>query len=313
MRYNISMKKNILIFFIFFINAQICSWELINFPREYSLYYDDLANKNILPHNADILEKKHNIQVRIFKYSGNVKDDLDDMARQYFAKLNNKDNSRQILIWVSDKKKQGVILITDDLKDEINEKYLHILQDDVLRSLLGRWYISEARVLGKVLGGIIYLLEKNDINEEQFQKIKQDIIVVDDFFYLLSRKPVFADLIDLFNFEPISFFFYFPFIVHFIFVRVIGMRFKMTGFIISNIVWAFFTLFVFYLIFHRINIFFHEYIQFFYMFLGLNVPLFFYLINLYRNEIERATYNYLCSVTGGFDTKNLFEGKGWEK
>lgn len=307
------MKKNILVLFIFFANMQIFSLELVNLPKKYSFYYDDLANKNILSHNADILEKKYNIKVRIFKYHGEARDGMEDVAKQYFAKITEKDNSRQLLIWISSKRKQGVILITDDLKGKINEEYLGVLQNDVLRSLLGRWYISEARVLGKVLGGIIYLLEKDTINKEQLQKIQQDIIVVDDFFYLLSCKPVFADLINLFNFEPISFFFYFPFIVHFIFVRVIGVRFKMAGFIISNIVWAFFTLFVFYLIFHRINIFFHEYIQFFYMFLGLNVPLFFYLINLYRNEKERTIYNYLCSVTGGFDSKNLFEGKGWEK
>jgi hypothetical protein len=50
---------------------------------------------------------------------------------------------------------------------------------------------------------------------------------------------------------PVSFFFYFPFVFHFVFVRVIGTKFQKIGFIISNIIWLAFVLFVFYLIFHR--------------------------------------------------------------
>lgn len=307
------MRKNIITIFIFFIAAHAFSWEFFNFPKEYSLYYDEMANKNILPHNADILEKKHNINLRIFKYKGNVKNEINGLAKIYFSKILEKQNTEQLFIFIVEHKKKGMILISDDLKEKIDEKYIKILQDDLLNSFFGKWYVSEAHILGKVLGGIIYLLDSEQINSKKLRNKNPDVIVVDDFFYLLSRKPIFADLINLFNFEPISFLFYFPFVIHFLFVRVVGMKFQKTGFIISNIVWVIFVLFVFYLIFHRINIFFPEYVKLFYMFVGLNIPLFFYLINLYGNEIESVTYSYLSNVTGGFDTKNLFEGKRWER
>ncbi|HPD18515.1 MAG TPA: hypothetical protein PLF61_02500, partial [Candidatus Goldiibacteriota bacterium] len=300
MMYNVYMKKFLFIFLIFFTCMRIFAWEFVNLPREYSWYYDEMANKNILPHNADVLEKKHNVKVHIYKYKGNENDEIYDKAEEYFNKLTEKDDKGQLLIWIGTKKEEGYILVTDDLKNRIGGQYLKILQDDVLRSLLGRWYISEARVLGKVLGGIVYLLEKDTLSKEEISRIKSDVIVVDDFFFVLSCKPVFSEIIGLFNFEPVSFFFYFPFVVHFIFVRVIGMKFHKTGFIISNFVWVFFMFFVFYLIFNRIDIFFHEYVQLFCMFLGLNVPLFFFLINLYRNELETAAYNYLRNVTGDF-------------
>jgi len=307
------MKKNIIIIFIFFVFVQINAWEFINFPPQYSQYYDEMSNKNILPHNADTLEKKINIKVTIFKYRGNNDENSEDKAKQFFNKIIEKDNNRQLFVWLSKKRYNAVILISDDLKSEIDERYLKLLQNDVLRSLLGRWYISEARVLGKVLGGIIYLLEKKNLSKRQVEELKTGIIIVDDPLYLLSQKPVFSELISLFEFEPISFFFYFPFITYFIFVRVIGMKFQKTGFIASNIIWFFFMLFIFYLIFHRMDIFFHEYVQLFYLFLGLNIPLYFYLTNLYADELQAATYQYLYNLSGGFDTKNVFEGRQWEK
>ncbi|MCX7698494.1 MAG: hypothetical protein N2114_03385 [Candidatus Goldbacteria bacterium] len=281
----------------------------MNLPQNYARYYDDLANKNILPHNADILEKKHNINICIFKYRGKVEKDIIKKAEIYFAKFKEKYKNRCLFIFITDKRDKSFILITDDLKNEINEKYLKILQDDVFHSLLGRWYISEARVLGKLLGGIIYLLKKDNLNKEQIDNLKSDMIIVDDFFYLLSRKPFFSDLTDLFEFEPVSFFFYFPFVLYFIFVRIIGIKFQKIGFIISNIIWLSFVLFVFYLILHRIDIFFHEYMQIFYLFISMNVPLYLYFTNLYRNEIEIVAYNYISNITGGFDTKNVFQDK----
>ncbi len=307
------MKKNIIIFFIFFIFVQVYCWEFYNLPPYYSQYYDEMSNKNILSHNADILEKKFNIKVYIYKYRGNLNLQTDEITQKYFNKIIEKDNNKKLFIWFSKKRDNGVILISDDLNSEIDEKYLKLLQNDVLRSLLSRWYISESRVLGKVLGGIIYLLDKNNLDKKQIEKLKTDIIIVDDPLYLLSRKPFFSELIDLFEFEPVSFFFYFPFVTYFVFVRIIGIRFKITGFIVSNIIWGFFVIFIFYLIFHRIDIFFHEYMKLFYLFVGLNIPLYFYLTNLYANEIQAAAYGYFYNISGGFDTKNVFEGRQWEK
>jgi|GEM_PF-1811026 len=309
--YNEFMKKNIFIFLIFFMCLNIYCWEFVNLPAKYSWYYTEMSDKNILAHNADTLEKKYNVKVHIYKDLTDTKEDSQILAKKYFDKLIETNNNRQLIIWLSKKRNEAIILISNDLKDEINEKYLQILQDDVLKSLLGRWYIGEDRVLGKVLGGIIYLLAKPNLNKEQINKIKSEIIVVDDFFYQVSIKPFFSDLIDLFEFEPVSFFFYFPFVFHFILVRIIGIRFQKPGFIISNIIWAFFVLFIFYLIIHRIDIFLHEYVQIFYIFIGMNIPLYLFLTILYGDKIEALTYNYLCNITGDFDTKNIFEGKQW--
>lgn len=272
--------------------------------------YDDFGMKNYLPWNAEELEQKYGIQVFIYKYPAGFSADPGQMARAYYNTLTRTAEDKILLIWISRKRSAGVIIASDAVKKMVPEEDLSILQDDALRSLLGRWYISEGNVLAKTLGAILYVLEKPGLTDEQVEGMSDRMIKIDDPLYKISLMPGFYDLIRLFYFEPVSFCLYFPFVMYAFIVRLIGMNSGKKMFAFLNGIWLVFTGFVFILIINRMNILYHEYLRILYLFMGLNIPLYLYLFFIYRDRIEAAAYNYVYNMTGGFGGGSVFRTEG---
>jgi hypothetical protein len=271
--------------------------------------YDELGTKNYLPWNADELEQKYGIKTYIFKYPAGFSIEPERMARAYYNTLTRTAEDKILLIWIAQKRGEGVIMASGPVKKIVPEEYLSILQDDVLRSFLGRWYISEEKVLAKVLGAILYVIEKPGLTEEQIEAMNDRMIKIDDPLYNISLKPGFYDLIQLFYFEPISFCIYFPFVMYAFIVRMIGMNSGKKMFAFLNGIWFAFTSFVFLLIINRINILYHEYVKIFVLIMSLNAPVYLYLFFAYGDRIEAAAYSYIYNLTGGFGENNIFSNK----
>ena len=289
----------------------LSAWEFINTPDDYSRYRDKFALVNYLRSHADLLENRHGIKTIIYIEKEEGDFSVSARGKIYFEKMGIKKDEKVILIWASPYKKKGKILVSEPLKELFPQKYVNMLEKGVLNSLQGKWYINERKLLAKVLGTFVYMAENYSFSERDRKILKGRYIEIDNKLYAASLAPVFDDIIWLFYFEPISFVIYFPFIMYFIIVRVIGFSFGRNYFELFNVIWLGLMIFIFVLIINRINILYPEYVAIVTLVLGLTTPVYVYFFILYRDELGAAAYNYFHEVTGGFDTVNAFEGKEW--
>ena len=308
------LKKLIYITSILLITAGLRAWKCDGCPDSYKYGYDVYSNRSYLPDMASRLESAHGITtyIKIDKIKGDY-----DMRGVAYACLTSEAAAQPgkgvIVIYDNDIKKKGVILVSDNLKDTFPQKYVTALQDDVLNNLQGKWYLRQVTLFAKITGSFVYMLEKNTMTKRQLDEQRARMIVVDDPVYAISLMPVISDIIGLFYMEPLTFLFYYPFVMYFLMVRWFGMKFGHTGLLASNAAWLGLMIFTGVLIFNRLNIYFPDYVSIFALVTAVNIPLYSALFTLNRSEILYTAQNYLSDVTGGFDAANSFEGKKWGK
>ena len=307
-------KKIIYVTSILLICAGLRAWKCVGCPESYNYGRDIYSNRNYLPDMAARLENNHGIftYIKIEKIKGEY-----DLNQSAYACLtvaaDQQPGKGVIVILINDIQKKGVIKISDDLKEKFPAKYIMALQDDVLNNLQGKWYLRQVTLLAKITGSFVYVLEKEKMTPKDIEEQRARMIIVDDPIYGISLKPMISDIIGLFYMEPLSFLFYYPFIMYFLIVRWFGMKFGHTGLIVSNAVWLGIMVFTGVLIVNRMNIYFPDYTGIFLIIAGLNIPLYAAIFALNRSEILFAASNYISEITGGFDAANSFEGKRWGK
>jgi hypothetical protein len=260
---------------------------------------------------AGQLEKNYGIILHIYYDRSKVNYNLRARAEAYLANLKPKSADKIILIWVDSARNKGVILCTDAVKTIIPGGDIEILQNDMMNSLIGKWYIGDRTVLTKIAGTMCYIADMRS-GQEKTNVWKEDFVPLDDALYRISLNQPFYAITKLFYAEPISFVFYFPMVMYFILVRLIGMPFGQKGFAVSNCAWLVFVIFSAILILQRANMFFPEYVTGFKMFAGLTLPVYIFLYFVFKDSIDTAVYDYWCHITGGgFGGSNAFEGKAW--
>ena len=310
------MKKTALCFVFVFLASAAFSWVCDGCPEGYKYNFDNndiLGGRSWLPDMASKLENGHNIRVFIKIDGPGNNYDVEKAAKNYFVSITAASPGNALLIFTSEKQHRSYIAVTDGLRAVFPEKYVSALQEDVLDGLQGKWYIGYKYVLAKTLGAFVYILEKDKMTAEQIKRQRPYMIIVDDPLYNISLLPVINDVIKMFYMEPLSFIFYFPFIMYFLIVRWIGCNTNRIGFAVSNAVWGLLMIFFAVLIINRVNIYFSEYTAIFTVICGFNIPVYAALFMFYRDKIEAAAYNYVKNVTGGFEGSNTFGGKIWEK
>ncbi len=260
---------------------------------------------------AGQLERNYGIKLDIYYDQDKTKYDLQARAEAYLASLKPQNEDRIILIWVDSARNKGAILCTDGAKAIIPAEDIDILQNDVMNSLLGKWYMGDKTVFTKIAGTLCYIADTRS-GQKKTNVSKEDYVPLDDKLYRISLNQPFYAITKLFYIEPISFVFYFPMVMYFIFVRLIGMPFGQKGFAVSNTAWLAFVIFSAILILQRANMFFPEYVTAFKMFAGLSLPVYIFLYFAFKDSIDVAVYDYWCHITGGgFGGSNAFEGKAW--
>lgn len=300
------MKKSIILTVFIFWAFSSFAYKFTGLSWDASRPGMETGGRNFLPWNAGELENKYGFIVHVFRFNAGSKIEPERLAKAYYNTITRTAEDKVILIWVNNKQNEGVILASPPLKKIIPEETLKILQEDALRPLINKWYISEQRVFSKILGTLIYVMEKQNGISGQIDTQQGRYIKIDDPLYKISLTQPFFDLVKLFYFEPITFCLYFPLVMYAFFVRLIGVNFGRTGYLISNLVWLLFTGFVFFLILYRVNVLFPEYVSMLSFFIGLNAPFYIILFILYKDRVEAAAYAYLHSVTGGFSSNSLF-------
>jgi hypothetical protein len=306
------MKKTILITAFTACIVILCGYDFINLPRYYYNSYDDFGGKNHLAWNAWQLETKHAVRTVIYNDELKKNIGIHEQAVYYFGLIKKEPDDRVILIYLSRYMRKGAIIVSDNLKDIMPQEYLTDIEDDVIGSMMWRWYAPATIVLAKVLGAFLYRLEKESPIQDDPYRQKDTLLTIDDPVYVFSKNPLPNDLIKLFFAEPISFMVYFPFVTFFLFVRGIGLMCGRGFFNFMKWLWAGLMVLTAALIINRINIFYAEYVWMFIMFCSLNIPVYIYLSAMYHNELEIAAYNYFNKITGGsFGQPNAFEGNEW--
>jgi hypothetical protein len=284
--------------------------EPIDYSKDDSYNLDYLGNRTHLPDYTWRLRNTYGIITYIYRDLSEGDYDLYGRAGAYYRSLNLEPDKKAIVIFASKRYKKGEIILTDNLKEVFPEKRVEAVREYVLNDLYGRWYISDAKVFIKVTGTFLYLLEREQYTKERMSREKGAFVLIDNFGFRLANAPMIRDLIKLFFFEPISFIFYFPFVMYFLIVRVIGFSFGKDWFYFFNGVWGGVMLFFIFLILNRLNILFPEYVAAFLLFSALNTPLYVYLYAIYEDQIFDITSNYIEKVTGGFGAEgSVFEGK----
>ncbi len=308
------MKKlNIILLYIL---TAVSAQGFVNdgFPREYNYNYDSWSNRIYISDNGKYLETAYGIKVFLRLDESKTEIPVNVAAQAYYAMIKKEPEDKLLLIWFSRKSNQGAIILSDNIKTLFPEKYVLSLQNDVLNGLMGnKWYAPEQNILAKILGGFIYMLEKTTMSKAQLENSRDRMIIVDDPLYRMSLVPMVDDAIRMCYAEPISFIFYFPFVMYFLMVRWIGMQFGRKGFYISTAAWAGCMFLMAILIMGRINIYFPYYLSVFFLVSAINMPLYTAAYVFYRDRIENAAFKYLEEISGGgFDKLNSFEGKKWE-
>ncbi len=301
------MKNFILGLILIFFMAKIYlySADSVNLADYYLYPYKENGSKNFFHFFYQNLKEKHGIKVFIYKDT-EKKSDIEGKAKQKLNELKIQNEEKILLIFINSYFKKGRILVEDDLADIFEKRNIEILEKEILNKFTGRWYINELSIYTKIAGTFFYLLEKENLDKDVIEKIKNEMIRIDDFLFVLAMKPPFSHILNFFYFEPISFILYFPFITYFIFIRIIGYNLGLTGFRISNIIWFIFIFFTGVLIYNKMNIILPEYVNLFLMFCGLSTPIYIYLYFIYKEEIHCALYGYFNKITGGFN-ENIFQ------
>jgi hypothetical protein len=300
------MKKIVITTALLFCACSVSAFKFTGLPWEASQPYMETMSRNFLPWNASELEQQYGMKVYIFKFTAGTKIDSSRLAAAYYNTITRTADDKILLIWACKKQNDGIIMASDALKKIIPEEVLNVLQEDILRPLANKWYISEQRVYSKILGTILYILKKPFLDKTALEAMKGRYIKIDDPLYKISLMQPFYDILKLFYFEPISFCLYFPFIMYAFLVRLIGMNSGKKVFIFLNLIWLGLTGFIFVLLLNRVNIIFPEYVSLWSFYVSLNVPLYIILFALYWDRIEVAAYGYLYEVTGGFGSNSSF-------
>ncbi|MBN2753500.1 MAG: hypothetical protein JXR81_01405 [Candidatus Goldbacteria bacterium] len=308
------MKKTIMLVLMLLTAAFAYGMQLVNLPGNYYQPYGDLGGKNYLSWNAWRLEKFHGIKVIVFNELNKQETDLKAKAQEYLALGIKTENDKVIAVYLNKYMRRGAIAVSQNLNYIMPAQYLEYMEDDLIARMLWRWYTSDAKILGKVLGAFIYRLEKNTLSKEDLRKQKDGIINIDDKVYLFSKYQPFNDIIKLFFAEPVSFMFYFPFITFFFMARAPGLLWGNKIFKIARALWLFFMALTALLILKRFDVFYAEFIWVFSLACGLMMPLYFYMAVMYGDNIIISAQNYINKITGGaFDSPNAFEGENWPK
>lgn len=301
------MKKTVILFIILLCAMPAFAYKFAGLPWSASQPVMETGGRNYLPWNALELEGKYGINVHIFRFPARSKIDSEHMATGYYNTLTRTPEDKILLVWVNKDRGTGHIIASDTVQKMLPEGSLEILQDEVLRPFINRWLINEQRLYSKILGTLVYMLEKpQDGVMAGWEKGR--FIRIDDPLYRISLAQPFRDIISLFYFEPITFVLYFPFIMYMFLVRLIGMNSGKLVFWLFNLLWVILTGFIFVLILNRVNIIFPEYVSIFTFFTALNLPLYMVLFILYQDRVEAAAYAYLHNVTGGFASGGDFGG-----
>ncbi len=299
------MKKFLYIFFIISIVEMLYSSNIIN-QADYYLYpYRENGRENFFPYFFIKFKEKHNIKIFIYR-DIEKKANIIQKSEKIFKEIESQNKEKLILIFVNYSKKKGKILLSKDLYSIFNKSDVEILENEVLNKFIGRWYMDELSIYTKISGTFFYILEKENLDKTMIEKLKPEIILIDDLFFKITTAKPFSDILNLFYLEPISFVFYFPFVTYFIFVRIIGYYSGLNGFKIMNIIWGLFTIFIAILIYNKMYIILPEYMNIFLMFCGLSIPVYIYLYFIYSEEIQCALYSYFNKITGGFN-ESIFQ------
>jgi hypothetical protein len=300
------MRKIILTTVFLAVAASAGAFTFTGLPWDAAQPYVETGGRNYLPWNASDLENKHGIRVFVYKFPAVTKIDSEKMAAAYYDTITKTPEDKIILIWADKKQNDGVIMASDSLKKILPEDTLELLQKEVLRPYINKWYVGEARLYSKILGTVVYVLEKPANEATETEETRAKYIKLDDPLYRISLKQPFYDLLSLFFFEPVTFCLYFPFVMYAFMVRLLGMHSGKKVFILMNALWLGLTGFIFALILNRFNIIFPEYVRLFSFFMGLNLPLYMAFFLIYQDRVEAAAYSYLYNVTGGFSSGGSF-------
>ncbi|HPI03133.1 MAG TPA: hypothetical protein PLB12_02085 [Candidatus Goldiibacteriota bacterium] len=306
------MKKIILLILMLLAASCAFGMQLINLSGNYYQPYGDLGGKNYLSWHAWRLEKTHGINVVIFNETKEEKTDPKAKASEYLPLAIKNKEDKAISIYLNKYMRRGAIAISENLTGIMPPEYIEYLEEDLIRRMMWRWYTSDTKVLGKVLGAFIYNLEKNTLSKDDLRRQKDGIINIDDNVYLFSKKQPFNDIIKLFFAEPISFMFYFPLITFFLMVRVVYLIWGEKAGKIMRAVWVLFMLMILLLIIKRLDVFYAEYLWTFNLFTALMFPFYIYLAVMYKEQIVIMAQNYAEKITG-FNGINAFEGEKWPK
>ncbi|HNZ29382.1 MAG TPA: hypothetical protein PKJ42_05255, partial [Candidatus Goldiibacteriota bacterium] len=213
------MKKIILLILMLLAASCAFGMQLINLSGNYYQPYGDLGGKNYLSWHAWRLEKTHGINVVIFNETKEEKTDPKAKASEYLPLAIKNKEDKAISIYLNKYMRRGAIAISENLTGIMPPEYIEYLEEDLIARMMWRWYTSDTKVLGKVLGAFVYRLEKNILSKDDLKEQRDGIIDIDNKIYLFSKKQPFNDIIKLFFAEPVSFMFYFPLITFFLMVR----------------------------------------------------------------------------------------------
>ncbi len=299
------MKKFLYIFILIFIAGILYSYNLINHADYYLYSYKENGKENFFPYFFIKLKEKHNIKVFIYK-DVEKEVNISQKSKKILKEIESQNKEKIILIFVNSPEKKGKILLSEDLYGIFNKRDVEILENEILNKFIGRWYIDELNIYTKISGTFFYILEKDNLGKTTIEKLKPEIILIDNLLFKIATVKPFSDILNLFYLEPISFVFYFPFVTYFIFVRIIGYYWGLNGFRIMNIIWCLFIIFIAILIYNKMFIILPEYMNIFLMFCGLSIPIYIYLYFIYAEEIQCALYSYFTKITGGFN-ESIFQ------
>ena len=294
-----------------FVSARVYSWEMINTPPSYSHYFLEMSEQNYLPHFLDALEKMHGITVYLHVHAGKEKIDLKKTADFLLREKTGGTEGRQIYIIAAPKMRKTAFAFSSEAQRLFKPDDLRLLEEHAAPALLGRWFIPERRALSKITGTLYYYLERDNMDAAQMKIIKEQAVITDNGWYRASLTEPFNTFIKLFYFEPLSFIYYFPLVTFFLFARIPGMYLGWYAYRNLSIVWAGFMVIMAAMMGARVSAYVPEYIRWFSLFAGLNIPLYLYVMAFYSNEIKHAAYNYITEIKGGFAAENEFEGRRW--
>jgi len=311
----VRMKKIVFIAVFIRIGLVFAGFEFINLPQSYNYGYTEMSDRNMLAVHAHRLDKIHGIKAIVYKTDTADAEQLRHEAYGYFDNREESAEGRLILVYFNPKIKAGSVIVSPGLRESFSEEHIRIIEEDSMKALFGRWYISERRALGKIMGSFVYLLEKDTLSKRELEKLARDAVFVDEPLLGIAVKQPFRDLLKLFYFEPVSFIFYFPFLMYLLVVRFLMVNFgknSLKAFISYNLIWLGIVGFVFTLAVKKTAIYFPEYIAMLSLFMAVNAPVYLFFGGVLSRDIQNAAHKYLYEVTGGFEGHNAFEGREWK-
>ncbi|MFP4465558.1 MAG: hypothetical protein ACLFP1_00735 [Candidatus Goldiibacteriota bacterium] len=304
------MDKTVKILAAAAVFAVFSAMTIENLPGSYYGWSKDTGGINYLPFAAKMLEDDHDTDVYIYADRDERSYEAGKRAAEYYEKLD--PEGKHIVIWFSPPEKTGIIFTDKMTREKAGAKYVSRIEKDILNRLISRWYTSDKDVLAKVLGAFVYLLEKDTITKKKIKDNYAFIIPVDDPLYSISFLPGISGAVRLFFLEPITFIIFFPFVMHFIMVRTIGTISGHRFFKFMNFLWITLMITVLLAVLAKLKTLYPVYSGIVLLFSGFNIPVYMYFYLVYKDKLEAAAQSYFRETTGGFDYRNVFEGKKWK-